>query len=86
MRTHLMFFVFLAIAGCAQSGGGGASDGPKSNIMVQFTNMNVRPAVAEVAAGGTVVWTNMATGMNGVVSFPLSACRDFKQRLPHHRY
>jgi hypothetical protein len=54
--------------------------------MVQFTNMNVRPAVAEVAGGGTVVWTNMATGMNGVVSFPLSACRNFKQRLPHHRY
>lgn len=62
----------LLVMGCAQSTASRSSNAPQANVEVQFTDMTVQPKVAEVAEGGVVVWTNMATNYNAVVSFPIS--------------
>jgi len=50
---------------------------PSKNVLVRFTNMTLRPSVAQVVEGGTVAWTNLSSNRGGVVSFPLSITDHF---------
>lgn len=79
MKNRFILVLAVAIAGCASSGGtsGGSADAPRDNVMIRFTDMSVQPRTARVKAGGSVVWTNMASEFNGVISFPLSTESSF---------
>jgi hypothetical protein len=72
----------ITICGCAQSSVPVASQHPTTNeprqhVLVRFTNMSLRPSVAQVVEGGTVAWTNLSSNRGGVVSFPLSIVEHF---------
>jgi hypothetical protein len=72
----------IAIGGCAQSAVPVATQHPTTNeprehVLVRFTNMSLRPSVAQVLEGGTVAWTNLSSNRGGVVSFPLSVVDHF---------
>lgn len=72
----------IAIGGCAQSALPVATQHPTTNeprrhVLVRFTNMSLRPSVAQVLEGGTVAWTNLSSDRGGVVSFPLSVVDHF---------
>jgi hypothetical protein len=74
--------IAIAIGGCAQSAVPVATQHPTSNeprqhVLVRFTNMSLRPSVAQVLEGGTVAWTNLSSNRGGVVSFPLSVVDHF---------
>ncbi len=74
--------VALAICGCAQSAVPVATQHPTSNeprqhVLVRFTNMSLRPSIAQVVEAGTVAWTNLSSNRGGVVSFPLSVVDHF---------
>jgi hypothetical protein len=75
-------FVAIAANGCAQSAVPIATQHPTTNeprqhVLVRFTNMSLRPSVAQVLEGGTVAWTNLSSNRGGVVSFPLSVVDHF---------
>lgn len=67
--------IAVVLGGCA--GGAGTQSGPRKDVVVQFTNMNIEPQTAQVAAGGNVAWTNMATEYGGVILFPESVVDSF---------
>jgi hypothetical protein len=74
--------IAIAIGGCAQSAAPVATQHPTTNeprqrVLVRFTNMSLRPSVAQVVEGGTVAWTNLSSNRGGVVSFPLSVIDHF---------
>jgi hypothetical protein len=74
--------VAIAVSGCAQSAVPVATQHPTTNeprqhVLVRFTNMSLRPSVAQVLEGGTVAWTNLSSNRGGVVSFPLSVVEHF---------
>lgn len=82
MAIAVAIAIAIAIGGCAQSATPIATQHPTTNeprqhVLVRFTNMNLRPSVAQVIEGGTVAWTNLSTNRGGVVSFPLSIVDHF---------
>jgi len=74
--------VAIAIGGCTQSAVPVATQHPTTNeprqhVLVRFTNMSLRPSIAQVVEGGTVAWTNLSSNRGGVVSFPLNIVDHF---------
>ncbi len=81
LRNCVMAFA-IAVSGCAESAVPVATQHPTTNeprqhVLVRFTNMSLRPSVAQVLEGGTVAWTNLSSNRGGVVSFPLSVIDRF---------
>jgi hypothetical protein len=68
----------LTALGCAQSGGSSSAQ-PRSHhdIVIQFGDMSIQPAVAHAKAGGSVAFDSLATSYQGVVSFPDSVVPHF---------
>ncbi|MCH7644076.1 MAG: hypothetical protein IH974_04510 [Myxococcales bacterium] len=82
LRLQNCAMVAFAIGGCAQSAVPVATQHPTTNeprqhVLVRFSNMSLRPSVAQVVEGGTVAWTNLSSNRGGVVSFPLSVVDHF---------
>ena len=49
----------------------------RENIVIQFGDMEVVPAVARVKHGGSVAWTSVSTNFRGTLSFPESIVSKF---------
>jgi hypothetical protein len=49
----------------------------RENIVIQFGDMEVTPAVARVKHGGSVAWTSVSTNFRGTLSFPESIVQHF---------
>ncbi|MCH8890313.1 MAG: hypothetical protein IH827_04435 [Myxococcales bacterium] len=82
LRLQNCAMVAFAIGGCAQSAVPVATQHPTTNeprqhVLVHFTNMSLRPSVAQIVEGGTVAWTNLSSNRGGMVSFPLSVVDHF---------
>ena len=64
--------------GCAQGGGSSSAGHSRhSDIVIQFGDMSIQPAVAHVKAGGSVAFDSLATSYQGVISFPDSVVPHF---------
>jgi len=73
IASLLLVASLLALHGCASS----QPDMPRKNAMIQFSDMSIHPSVAEVKAGGSVVWINMSDDYLGAVTFPDSIRSSF---------
>ena len=64
----------LLLAACAQPSfePTPSTDAPREHVMVRFTDTSVRPATAQIAAGGNVTWINDSSEYIGSVVFPAS--------------
>lgn len=74
----------LVLAGCTSSGGSSShpsetarSTDARRDVVIQLSDMDVRPPVARVQRGGSVAWTSIASNYFGVVSFPATIVSRF---------
>lgn len=72
----------LALASACAGSSGSSSSAPEAHaarkdVVIQFGDMSVEPAVAKVAPGGSVAWVSVASSYRGVISFPESIAAHF---------
>jgi ABC-type phosphate transport system substrate-binding protein len=82
VRIAALAFV-LGCAGAQTQTGAPTFESPpttnaaRQDIVIQFDDMTVQPAVARVKQGGKVAWTSVASDYQGVISFPLGIVDHF---------
>jgi len=78
-RGVLVCLLLSGLLACSSMQGGSqeSTNGPRKNVMVQFTDMTIHPSTAQITSGGTVVWVNYAATSAGVVFFPEASTKGF---------